>query len=256
MTLRGGVGDLVAALVAALEGPLLSGRAVAAIDYEPAAEHPYRVCLDDGAVLPADAVILTAPAFAAADLVAPFQPELAADLRRIRYVTTGTVSLAYRCADLDGRIDGFGLLVPRSERRRINACTMTSIKFDHRAPDDYALLRVFVGGSRTPDVVDLDDAALLALVRAELRDILGIAAEPVLARIHRWPRANPQYDLGHLDRVEALEARCPPGLLLAGSAYRGVGIPDCVSQGKQAADRALALVQGRLSRREHVPAGA
>jgi len=109
------------------------------------------------------------------------------------------------------------------------------------------LLRVFVGGSRNPDVAELDDAPLLELVRAELRDILGIQAEPLWSRIYRWPRSNPQYDVGHLAHIDALESLCPVGLYLAGSAYRGVGIPDCARQGKDAA----AQVAADLERSAH-----
>ncbi|HEY3230323.1 MAG TPA: protoporphyrinogen oxidase, partial [Roseiflexaceae bacterium] len=207
---------------------------------------PYRVRLDNGEAISADAVILTTPAFAAADLVASFQPALAAGLRQIRYVSTGIVSLAYRCADLGAALDGFGMVIPKSEGRRINALTMTSTKFEGRAPADCALLRVFVGGSRAPEAVELDDAALLALVRAELSDTLGIAATPLWSRIYRWPRANPQYDVGHLDRMDALEALLPPGLYLAGGAYRGVGIPDCVRQGQDAVMKAFAYLQSRV----------
>jgi len=123
---------------------------------------------------------------------------------------------------------------------QINAITISSSKFTHRAPDDALLLRVFVGGSRNPAVAELDDAPLLELARAELRDILGIQAEPLWSRIYRWPRSNPQYDVGHLAHIDALEALCPAGLYLAGSAYRGVGIPDCARQGKDAAAHVLA----------------
>jgi len=243
VTLRGGVGALADALVRALDGRLIGRRGVTAIDYDSTAERQYTVRLDDGETLAADAVIVTAPSFVAADLIAPFQAELAAGLRQIRYVTTGTVSLAYKKRDIGEPLDGFGLVIPRSERRRINAVTITSSKFAHRAPEDAALLRVFVGGSRNPDVAELDDAALEDLTRAELRQILGIRAEPLWSRIYRWPRSNPQYDVGHLDRVAALEALCPAGLLLCGSAYRGVGIPDCVRQGLEAATKALALLR-------------
>jgi oxygen-dependent protoporphyrinogen oxidase len=249
VTLRGGVGELVRALLDALDGRLIAGRGVAAIDHDSTAalhERPYRVLLDDGETLDADALILTTPAFAAADLVAPFQPALANALRQIRYVTTGTVSLAYHRADLGALLDGFGLVIPHSEGRRINALTISSIKFDHRAPTGDALLRVFVGGSRNPEVPDLDDAALLALVRTELRDILGIAVEPLWSRIYRWPRANPQYDLGHLDRMDALDGLLPAGLYLSGSAYRGVGIPDCVRQGQEAAEKVVAQLSPQM----------
>jgi protoporphyrinogen/coproporphyrinogen III oxidase len=226
-----------------LSGRLIAGRGVAALGYDPTAAQPYRVRLGDGEALDADAVIVTTPAHAAANLVAPFQPALAGALREIRYVTTGTVTLAYRRADLGRPLDGFGLIIPRGERRRINALTMSSTKFADRAPEGYALVRAFVGGSRTPDVVGLDDAALLALVRAELGDILGISAAPLWNRIYRWPLANPQYDIGHLGHVDALQALVPPGLYLTGSAYRGVGIPDCVHGGQIAAEAALAHLQ-------------
>ena len=99
------------------------------------------------------------------------------------------------------------------------------------------LLRVFFGGSRNPDVFHLDDAELQALVREELRGTMGLTAEPLLTRIYRWPQASPQYDVGHLDRLAALESLCPPGLHLTGSAYRGVGIPDCIAQGERTAKR-------------------
>jgi protoporphyrinogen/coproporphyrinogen III oxidase len=239
VTLQGGVGELVRGLLERLNGRLIAGQGVAALDYDQTAARPYRVRLSDGEALEADAVIMTAPAFAAAELVAPFQPALATALRAIRYVTTGTISLAYRNADLRRPFDGFGLIIPRGEGRRINALTMTSAKFAGRAPDGYTLVRAFVGGSRTPDVVELDDTALLALVRAELGAILGVDAAPQWSRIYRWPLANPQYDVGHLERMDALEQLLPPGLHLAGCAYRGVGIPDCVRSGQLAAEAAL-----------------
>lgn len=252
VTLKNGVAGLTDALVRALSGRLISGRGVAALAHDPAEARPYRLRLDDGEVLEADAVIMAAPAYTTAELVAPFVPELADGLRQIRYVTTGTVSLAYSHAAIGPLLDGYGLVIPRAEQRRINAITITSSKFAHRAPDDTVLLRVFVGGSRNPDVVDLDDAALLALVRAEVNSILGIRAEPLWSRIYRWPRANAQYDVGHLERMDALEALCPLGLLLSGSAYRGVGIPDCVRQGQQAAAAALAHL-GRLRLAQATP---
>lgn len=243
VTLKNGVAGLASALVSAIGGTLMSGRGVAALAHDPTAARQYRLRLDDGATLDADALILATPAYATAGLVAPFALALAEGLRQIRYVTTGTVSLAYRRDALGQLPDGYGVVIPRSERRRINAITVTSSKFAHRAPDDAVLLRVFVGGSRNPDVAELGDAALLALVRAEVESILGIRAEPLWSRIYRWPRANPQYDVGHLERMDALDALCPPGLLLSGSAYRGVGIPDCVRQGQQAATAALGFVR-------------
>jgi len=242
ITLKGGIGELVRALLEQINCQLISGREVTALSYDPKAEHTYRLELNGGESIDANAVILTTPAEAAATLVAPIQPALAGELRRIRYVTTGTVSLAYRRADIDNPLDGFGLLIPQSERRKINALTMTSQKFDRRAPDGMALIRVFVGGSRTPETVALDDETLLALVQSELHDVLGITAAPLWSRIYRWPNGNPQYDLGHSEILHAIAQQLPEGLVLAGSSYDGVGIPDCIRQGQEAAQRALAHI--------------
>jgi len=243
VTLRGGMAELVEALVPRLEARLLTGRG--ALRLERAGGAGYRVHLDGGEVLEADAVILTTPAYGAAELVAPIAPGLAEGLRAIRYVSTGIATLAFRRDEVGAPIEGFGLVIPRSEGRRINACTLTSVKFDGRAPEQALLVRVFFGGSDTPEAMRLDDEALLELVRDELRATLGISAAPLWTRIYRWWNSNPQYDLGHLDLVDRLDALCPPGLLLAGSAYRGVGIPDCIRQGRLAAARAAALVGAR-----------
>ncbi len=247
VTLRGGMGELVRALLEQLQGRLISGHGVAALEHDPLAEQPYRLRLDDGEVLDADAVILATPAFATAELVASFRPALAAALRQIRYVSTGTITLAYRHGEIGKPLDGFGLIIPQRANRQINAVTIASSKFDDRAPTGYTLIRAFVGGSRNPDAIHLDDPALLAMVRAELRETLGITATPLWSRAYRWMHGNPQYDVGHLDRVDALESLLPPGLRLAGSAYRGVGIPDCVRQGQVAAEGALAFVRDRVT---------
>jgi oxygen-dependent protoporphyrinogen oxidase len=198
------------------------------------------VVLDDGESIAASAVILTAPAYGAARLLAPLVPALADALHAIRYVSTTTVSLAYRRAEANLSLKGYGVVIPRAEQRRINACTITSRKFAHRAPDDGLLIRAFVGGSRTPEMLHLDDESLVAVVRDELCAILGIAAEPLFSRIYRWTDSNPQYDVGHLDRVARIRQISPPGLFLAGAAYDGVGLPDCIRQGQVAAAQALA----------------
>ncbi|MCS7220717.1 MAG: protoporphyrinogen oxidase [Anaerolineae bacterium] len=240
-SLRGGLGDLVEALVSALDKTsLLTGQRVGEIRYDPDTLSPYQVRLADGKELIGNAVVLATPAYVSADLVASFAPELAAGLRAIRYVSTGTISLAYRRGEIGHPLNGFGFVIPRSERRWINACTWTSTKFSHRAPDDHVLVRVFFGGSRHPEMVEWPDERLLATVQDELRGIMGITARPVLVRIYRWPLANPQYDVGHLDRVARLEALCPSGLYLTGSAYWGLGIPDCIRQGEETAARVLA----------------
>lgn len=243
VSFTGGVDELVQALCAQLTGDLRLNTAVTALEVPGATEGArhwgagYELTLGDGSVLPADAVILATPAFVAADLLAELAPEAAAGLAAIRYVGTGTISLAFRRADLPAQLPGFGVVIPASERRPINAITVSSVKFSGRAPEGTVLLRAFFGGSRSPQSMALDDEALLSTVRNELRALLGIDAEPLFHRIYRWPRSNPQYDVGHLERVAAIEAALPAGLFVTGSPYRGVGIPDCV---KQAQDVAVA----------------
>jgi oxygen-dependent protoporphyrinogen oxidase len=244
VALRSGMGELVAALAARLNGRVLLGRRVEGITYRSGTVQPYQVHLDDGEALVADAVVLAASARAAASLVEHFEPGLAAALRQIRYVSTATVSLAYREPAPAAFRDGYGLIIPRSEGRRINALTLVSHKFEGRAPEGYLLVRAFVGGSRNPQALSLDDAVLVALVRQEVEALLGLCGEPLLARVYRWLESSPQYDAGHLDRVAELEARCPPGLFLAGSSYRGVGIPDCIRQGKECAQQVVRFLQG------------
>jgi oxygen-dependent protoporphyrinogen oxidase len=185
----------------------------------------------------ADAVVLAAPAAAAARLLAGLDPELADLLAGIDYASSATVTLGYQ-ADRLPALGGFGFVVPRTERRALLACTYASRKWPGRAPEGHELMRAFVGGALRPELLDLDDGALVATVRRELESLVGIAATPVLARVHRHPRAMPQYAVGHLDRVATIERRVAAlaGLELAGAAYRGVGIPDCVRSGETAAD--------------------
>jgi oxygen-dependent protoporphyrinogen oxidase len=243
LTLRGGMGTLVDALTAALDGNILSGRRVQRITPNAGQPAGYQVQLDDGTALDADAVILATQAFVAADLLSEWQPALAAKLRRIPYLSTGTMSLAFHPADIRRPFAGFGLVIPQSEHRHLNAITVTSEKFTHRAPEGDVLLRVFFGGFRNPDLVEKPDAELLALVRQELRSLMGITALPRFARIYRWRDASPQYHVGHLDLVREIERLAPPRLLLCGCAYGGVGIPDCVRQAKNAAARIFAQVR-------------
>ncbi|HXV42445.1 MAG TPA: protoporphyrinogen oxidase, partial [Anaerolineae bacterium] len=183
-------------------------------------------------------------AYVAANLVEPIEPQLAALLAKIRYNSTATISLGYRRADLSPQHDlnGFGFMIPKSEQRQVLACTWSSTKFDDRAPADSALIRLFVGGDNQDHLVNqMTDAELTALAQAELAAIMGLRAEPVVYRIFRWPKGNPQYDVGHLDRVAAMErlAANLPGLYLTGSAFRGIGLPDCVKGALTVVERLL-----------------
>lgn len=193
----------------------------------------YTLALNSGQELQADAIVLAVPAYVAASLVRPLSPTAAAELDKIRYVSTGTISLAFRAQEVPDLIDGFGLVIPGSENRSINAVTVTTTKFDERAPQDHVLLRAFFGGSRSPQMMDLDDASLTAVVRSELKQLLNVQATPLFHRIYRWQRANPQYDVGHLSRVAAIEAAMPDHVYVTGSPYRGIGVPDCIHQAEQ-----------------------
>lgn len=233
VSLRGGTEELVEGLVPKLKGDLQLKTCVAEMRK---LNDGYRLTIGNGEKITADAVILAIPAYTAAGLVRKMSPQAAEGLDRIRYVSTGTISIAFRRQDVD-LLDGFGLVIPRSEKRLINAVTITSTKFDQRAPADRVLLRAFFGGSRNPGMMDLEDDGLKAMVLNELQSLLGIDAQPLFCRVYRWRRANPQYDVGHLELVKAIEEALPPGVYVTGSPYRGIGIPDCVHQGQQTAER-------------------
>ncbi len=241
-TLIGGMGELVDALVAQLDGDLRRGVAVGAVRKT---DGGFEVVAGDE-VIETDAVVMATPAYVSADLVADFAPGLSLLLRGIRYVSTATVSLAYRKRDVEGQHDfeGFGFLSPKHEGRRITACTWVSTKLNFRAPDDGVLVRTFVGGAGREDLVDLDDEALIAQSREELEDLMGLTADPLFARIFRWQRGRPQFDVGHLDRVAEMEhlAAQVGGLFLTGSAYRGSAIPDCIVQAVDTVDRILGTI--------------
>jgi oxygen-dependent protoporphyrinogen oxidase len=246
LTLRGGMGRLVDALADRLDGHIHTGRRVLRIvpSSSPPSHYPrssppshYQVELDDGRVLDAHSVIVTAPAFVAADLIASWQPELSTRLRTIQYVSTGTICLGYRREDIHRPFAGFGLVIPRRERRTLNAITVCSDKFADRAPPGQVLLRVFFGGFRNQYLVDVSDTKLLDLAKRDLYGLMGIDAAPAFARIYRWRNASPQYHVGHQTLVAEIARLSPPHLWLAGPAYYGVGIPDCVRQAKVAAEQ-------------------
>jgi oxygen-dependent protoporphyrinogen oxidase len=188
-----------------------------------------------------DAVILAVPAHAAGGIVQAASPPLAAELKNIGYSSSLTVALGY-----DGQVrsalpPGFGFLIPRSEGHRILAVTFVHNKFPYRAPPDRALLRCFLGGSGDEAVLALSDAKVLETVKKEIAEILGLRAEPRFTRVQRWRCSMAQYGVGHLDRVERLNGLQEqlPGLALAGNAYRGIGVPDCVREGRDATARVL-----------------
>jgi oxygen-dependent protoporphyrinogen oxidase len=183
-----------------------------------------------------NSVILATPAPVAGALLAPVQPQLAAELIGIAYSSSVTVTLGYDRRGL--RLPpGFGFLVPRSESKRMLACTFVHNKFPHRAPQGRALIRCFLGGSRDEEVLSWPDQQIELAVRQELRDILWLTAKPLFCRIYKWQGAMAQYDVGHLERLGRIESlrQQLPGLALAGNGYRGIGVPDCIRSGKEAA---------------------
>lgn len=240
MSLRDGIQRLTDALVGRLNADLCASTTVEALTANP--DGTYTLTFDSGQPATVDHVIITTPTYAATDLLRPLAPAAADQLETFRYVSTGTLSLAYPVNALKRPLSGFGMVIPLREKRPINAITISSTKFDHRAPEKHVLLRVFIGGSRNPEAMRLSDDEVLRMVKDQLRELLGVDEAPLFHRLYRWNRANPQYDVGHLDRVDALEASLPAGITLLGSAYRGVGLPDCVQQSQLAAEKIIAAL--------------
>lgn len=188
-----------------------------------------------------DAVVVALPASAAANVVRIASPELSAELAAVQYSSSITVSLGYDRHVRQSLPPGFGFLVPRSEGRRLLAATFVHNKFPHRAPEDRALLRCFFAGVNAENVWPLADEQIIGMVRNELQQILGLRAEPLFARVYKWKSAMAQYGVGHLDRLARIERlrQQLPGLALAGNAFRGIGVPDCVRSGRDAAKQLI-----------------
>jgi oxygen-dependent protoporphyrinogen oxidase len=209
----------------------------------------WRIATRDGGALAADAVILAAEAHQSARMVRCLDPSLALLLEGIAYASSATVTLAYRRAAIGHPLDGFGFVVPAAEGRSIIACTFSSVKYPGRAPAGHVLLRVFVGGALNEAVVDRDDGDLVSIARGQLAELLGADGEPLWTRVARYPKAMPQYHVGHAARIDAIERGLGrhPGLALVGGAYRGVGIADCVRSAEEAASALLDRHEERRS---------
>ena len=190
-----------------------------------------------------DSVILATPANVAGELLDGVDRNLAHHLLDITYSSSVTVTLGYYKDQLAKLPPGFGFLVPRSEGRRMLACTFVHNKFPHRAPPGKGILRCFLGGARDEAVLGLSDDELLETVSRELREIVKLNARPIFSRVYRWREAMAQYEPGHIARVAAIEKRVAeiPGLALAGNAYHGIGVPDCIRSGMEAANTVAQL---------------
>ncbi len=190
-----------------------------------------------------DSVILAVPAYVAADLLDGTCANLASELRGIQYSSSITVALGFDQKVRALLSPGFGYLVPRGEGNRVLAVTFVHNKFPDRAPEDRALLRCFLGGTRDETVLELPDDEILQIVAKELREVLGIQTEPRFARVYKWKEAMAQYNVGHLERLKRIEVLRTQlsGLFFAGNSYSGIGVPDCVRSGQQAANHALGV---------------
>ena len=243
VTFQHGMEEMVTSIASRLPpGSVLLKHRVAGIER---GGRGWRVVGGLGPALEADHVIVAAESHTASRIMRYVDPALATLLGEIPYASSATVSVGLRRADVPHPLDGFGFVVPRTERRAVFACTFSSVKYPGRAPEGHVLLRCFVGGALNEGLLESDDRALVDAARDELREALGITAEPVLTRVARWTKAMPQYHVGHGGRVETIEqcAAALPGLHLAGGAYHGVGIADCVRSGEAAAERVFRPVQ-------------
>jgi oxygen-dependent protoporphyrinogen oxidase len=244
-TLRGGMQQMADAIRERLEPAMLRANApVTSLSRE-----GDRWTLDvSGSSERFEQVIIATPAYAAANMLRAMHATVAAELDAIPYSSSVTVALGYRAADLTEPqrrefTRGFGFLVPHSEGRPMLACTYVHVKFPQRVPAGTMMLRLFLGGARNPQALEMSDEEISGTVRAQLNELFGITAEPHFVRIFRWPRAMAQYEVGHLERMERIERlrSALPGLHLAGNAYHGIGVPDCIRSGRTAAD---AVVRG------------
>ena len=244
LSLPDGLSELARALVASLPGDAVRlNTTVNRVTPDRASGSPhtprFRVDTADGTMLHSRVVVLAVPAFAAARLLRETDTDLARLCDRILYASTATIALAFPRTAVAHPLNGSGFVVPSVEGTGILAGSWLSSKWPNRAPPDRVLLRTFVGGARDPKALERSDRELVALSLNALRPLLGISGDPLLARVYRWERASAQHDVGHLARLGSLEQALAkhPGLYLTGSGFRGVGIPDCVTDGRATAAR-------------------
>jgi protoporphyrinogen/coproporphyrinogen III oxidase len=238
-TLKGGLGQMVDAVTASIQGKVDVRQARAQAAERTAGG--FRVRLD-GEWVDADRLVVACEAHSGSALLAGVDARIGQLLGAVPYSSSMTLALGFDAADLARPPEGFGFLVPKKERRRLVACTWVGTKFSHRVPAGKVVARCFLGGMDDAGVLDEPDDTIVAAVSAELREIACITARPKFSRIFRWPRSMAQYTVGHPQRQEELEALVAaiPGLHLAGNAYQGIGIPDCIRLGRSAAEKILA----------------
>jgi oxygen-dependent protoporphyrinogen oxidase len=239
-SLRGGLVELVEALVARLDAGALRTRvAVRGVE---AAASGFSLATDGGEPVTARRVVVAAPGPRIAPALSGLVPEAARALGAIPFASSATVLLGYRRGDVAHPLDGYGMVVPASEGLRTTALSFASTKFPFRAPAGHVLLRGFLGGVRDPGALSLRDDEMIETVTSDMRDVLGLRAAPLLTRVFRWPGGTPQLEVGHLARMREVEqaVAAVPGLFLTGAGVRSTGIPDSVADGTRAGEAAAA----------------
>ncbi len=244
LSFRHGMGEISTALVSRLEKHrILCSKTVTRLEKVVRRDKTgYRISFSEGEPIEADAVVIATVANQAARILEGMDDSVATLLREIPLTSSANLSLAFKSDQLGKIPDGFGLMIPAIEKRKISALTLSSTKWNYRVPDPkYCLLRVFVGGYRNQELSLLDDKDLLKIVREELSDLFGVSAAPAVTRIHRWIQERPQYTLGHIERVQKIETRLShhKGVFLAGCSYHGIGVGDCVASGMKASKVAI-----------------
>jgi len=245
MTLKDGLGEMVDAVIKKSPNvQFKSGAKVAALEKK---EDGWHAKLEDGWEYQADAIILATPAAITSKILHPIAPDSAELLNRIHYVTTATVTLGYKKEGFSHSLDGFGFVVPKAEGCSILACTWTSSKFPHRAPEGHVMLRCYLGGAIQEEIAEKDSETLEKLVRDDLQKIMGIKETPVFCKVFQNHKSNVQYHVNHSERIDAIMENLKnfPGLFLTGSAYHGIGIPDCIQDGNQTAESVFEFLNGK-----------
>ena len=244
LTLRNGVGEIITSLEKKLvKTQVRMGTEITGANAKP--EGSGFSIESRGGPTDAAAVIVATPAHAAARILRGLDSQLAEHLGAIRYHSSVTVSLGFAEGAFQPELQGFGFVVPRSEKKNLIACTWVSTKFPFRSRPEHVLLRCFLGGARDPAILAEEDSRIVEITLRELGEVMGSRPEPTFSRIYRWEKCMPQYRVGHLRGLEEISSRLAhhPGLFLAGNGYRGLGIPDCIQSASTAAAAALRYLQ-------------
>ncbi|MBY0356416.1 MAG: protoporphyrinogen oxidase [Candidatus Obscuribacterales bacterium] len=240
-SLEPGLGQLIESLTQALPKDCLHYNKAVLKIRRGQERNAYEIVTTDGDTYACDAVIICSPAYTAARMLKELDLELSRKLDSIQYASSAVLNMIYKRSDIKHQLDGFGFVVPAAEKRHIIACSFSSIKFAGRCPEDQVILRAFVGGALQSDLLKLGNDQIECLVWQDLHDYLGVKTRPLFSLLTRYDNAMPQYHIGHEELIDKIntDLKTLPGIFLAGNAYNGVGIPDCIASAEDAADTAL-----------------